>query len=173
MYIMIIYRCKEKLDMQRYRIMEKYTFNAERSKEIYKKYRSLLEVKQCYANVFRVYTRHNPSANSGRWRVAYGYMTSGIPGLLLRHCFLIDECGRVVDPTILVARDKIRQNCGVEDRGDGNKWPTYYAMYIFSDVSEYAGALVHEGKYALEKTLRKYEDEARNWAFENGLVLAG
>lgn len=149
--------------------MERRSLNVKQSKEVYKQNRDRVMVKQCYENIYKIVTAHPAPFKDGRWRVAYGYMDSGCPGLLLRHCFILDKYGRVIDPTMVAVRNKLKAEFG--DYKD--HWPNYYVMYSFSDISEYVDVILGEKKYSFDKFLRSHDEVARKWAGENGFALAG
>lgn len=138
--------------------MKSYKLNADKSKAVYD--RGRYEMKECYRNIFHAVTKYYSQFASGEWKVAYGYVTS-IPGLLVRHCFIIDEAGEVIDPTIYT-----NPHCDT-DR-------LYYAMYVFENIEKYARAIEREGGYpALCSTMRPCERRAQEWAAEHGFALCG
>ena len=142
-------------------MMEKYNLNAEASKYVYNKDKNAYQMKECYINVFRAVCNHMENVKSGKWKIAYGYISS-IHNLLARHCFILDENNTVVDPTIYTTN--------FEDREDSD----YYVMYIFDDVEKCIDAIESENGYpALDKYLMEYTKQATKWSIENGFLLIG
>lgn len=140
--------------------MQCLPLNAERSKAVFDSCSKYVKVKECYINVYRVACTFFENMRFGEWRVAYGYMTSSI-GLLIRHCFLIDENNAVIDPT-LFAQDTVD-----DDR-------SYYVMKVYDTFSEYLNAVEKEDNYpALSRTLRPYDERAHTWGRENSFYLCG
>lgn len=149
--------------------MEEHSLNVGQSKELYRKNPNKVVVKQCYENVYKIVTSYPAPFREGRWKVAFGYMDSGVAGLLLRHCFILDEFGRVIDPTMVAVKNKIKAELGA----DNEPWPHYYVMYSFSNIMEYIDVMLREKKFSFEKFLRPYDEAAWVWAMENGFALAG
>lgn len=140
--------------------MQCLPLNAERSKAVFNSCSEYVKVKECYINVFRVACTFFEKMRFGEWRIAYGYMTSSV-GLLIRHCFLIDENNAVIDPTLYA------QNTVDEDR-------SYYVMKVYDTFSEYFDDVDKEDNYpALSRTLRTYDERAHIWGRENSFFLCG
>lgn len=138
--------------------MQKYTLNIDKSKEVAKHCKKVLEIKMCYNNVFKVTSAYINNFEDGKWKVAYGYMTS-VKNLLCRHCFIIDENNDVIDPTLALRKDVDAE---------------YYVMKIFDDVYEYFDAILqYECFPALEHYLYENDKQAQKWADENGFILLG
>lgn len=70
-----------------------------KSKEIYESCKQNIAIKECYNNVFNVVTDYIGKFRNGEWQVAYGYVET-MAGFYCRHCFIIDENNKVIDPTI-------------------------------------------------------------------------
>jgi len=82
-------------------------------------------------------------------------------GLYCRHCFIIDEHGTVIDPTIFTQTEPPLER-------------EYYVMYAFDDVDEYLNAIEENDLMpALDKYLRAENIKAQLWAKENGIVFVG
>lgn len=142
-------------------MMEKYKLNAKMSKSIYEKDRDTYHMKECYINVFRAVCNNMENVKSGKWKIAYGYVSS-IRNLLVRHCFIVDENNMVIDPTIYATI--------LDDKEDTN----YYVMYLFDDVEKYIDAIESENGYpALDKYLMEYTKQATKWSIKNGFLLIG
>jgi hypothetical protein len=138
--------------------MQKYALNIDKSKEVAEHCRKHLKLKMCYNNVFNVVTTYIDNFHNGKWKIAYGYISS-VANLLCRHCFIIDENNDVIDPTIALRNDVDAE---------------YYTMKIFDDIDEYFNA-VSQGQYypALERYLYENDKQAQKWADENGFILIG
>ncbi len=139
--------------------MLKYKLDIEKSKEIYDYFKDCVKVKECYNNVFNVFDLSNKTFREGKWKIAYGY-TEVMAGLFCRHCFIIDENNRVIDPTLFAQNEQHER--------------AYYVMYAFDDVDEYLTAIEENDLFpALDKYLREYDKQAHEWAKENGVILVG
>lgn len=89
------------------------------------------------------------------WRVAYGYMKV-FDNVYCRHCFVIDENNKVIDPTLYTTE---RQDI------DGKE---YFVSYIFDDIGGYFEAIENNDYMpALEYYLKENDAQARKWAAEN------
>lgn len=140
--------------------MLKYALDKEKSKEIYDYFKDRITVKECYNNVFNVVSASPKTFRSGKWKAAYVYMTV-FENLLCRHCFIIGENGKVIDPTIFAA-SHIR-----EDR-------QYFTMKVFDDIETFFEAIEQDNYYpALDRYLKDDSKAAQKWAAENGYILTG
>lgn len=140
--------------------MRKHELDVEQSKAVYEYCKSRLAMKECYNNVFNVVTDYISNFRSGKWYVAYGYVTV-FENVMCRHCFIIAENGKVIDPTIFTTPhlDTDRQ---------------YITMKIFDDIDEYFDEIEKADYYpALDMYMRKYTVQAEKWAIENGFILTG
>lgn len=81
-------------------------------------------MKECYNNIFNVVTDYIPKFRCSLWRVAYGYMKV-FDNVYCRHCFVIDENNKVIDPTLYTTE---RQDIDSKE---------YFASYIFDDINAY------------------------------------
>ena len=80
--------------------------------------------------------------------------------VLCRHCFIIDENGKVIDPTIFTGSKSTERE--------------YYAMKVFEDVDDYFEAIEQAEYYpALDIYLREENKQAYKWAEQNGFILTG
>lgn len=139
--------------------MIKYLLDVEQSKAVYNDCKPLLQMKMCYNNVFQVTTEYISKFRAGEWKVAYGYMTV-IENVLCRHCFIIGENGKVIDPTIFTGS-------GITER-------EYYTMKVFDDIDSYFEAIENENYYpALDRYLAEQNKQANAWANKNGFILTG
>ncbi len=136
-----------------------YLIDVLRSKELAKKVKRICP-KECYANVFRVFTSFPAEFRSGRLRVAYGYV-SICDKLWTRHCFIITNNNEIIDPTLALQQD------GLESR-------LYHVMKIFPSVQEYMEAIDSEHGYpALTRCLSREDVEAQQWCLDNGYYPVG
>ena len=139
--------------------MLKHALDLEQSKVVFEHCEKHLKQKHCYNNVFEVTTDYTSNFRAGKWRVAYGY-TEVMTGLYCRHCFILNEGGEVIDPTIF---------CQTEQRDRA-----YYTMFVFEDYDEYLTAIEGENYMpALDKYLREQDRQAQKWAKENGIIFVG
>lgn len=140
--------------------MRRYEFDIDKSKEVYEYFKDEIKIKECYNNIFNVFTLSPKTFREGKWKVAYGYVEV-MAGLFCRHCFIIDENDKVIDPT------NFAQENPPLDR-------TYYVMAVFDDADEYLSAIEQNDLFpALDKYLREKDKQAHLWARENGVILAG
>lgn len=139
--------------------MLKYLLDVEQSRAVYNYCKPLLQTKMCYNNVFHVVTEYISKFRAGEWKVAYGFMTV-FDNLLCRHCFIIDENEKVIDPTIFT--------------GSASTEREYYAMKVFDDIDVYFEAVENNNYYpALDRYLSEQNKQAYEWAEQNGFILTG
>lgn len=140
--------------------MKRYELDIEKSKEVFDCCKKHLQIKMCYNNIFEVVTDFNSKFRSGEFKVAYGYM-SVMANLYCRHCFVIDNNGAVIDPTIFL-------------QSNPNEQREYFAIKIFDDVDVYIDAIENENYMpALEKYLKEETKQAYEWANNKGYILIG
>lgn len=142
--------------------MKKHTFNVELSREVYNHCEGYIKPKHCYNNIFEVVTDYIEKFRSdkNKWKVCYGF-TEVMLGLYCRHCFILDEHGEVIDPTIFTHKEPPLER-------------EYYTMYVFEDVDEYLTAIEENDLMpALDKYLREQDMKAQKWAIEQGIILIG
>lgn len=138
--------------------MQKFKLDAEKSKEVFDRCGNI-KVKECYNNIFKVVTEYPSMFHNNVWRVAYGYMLI-FDNLYCRHCFVIDENNKIIDPTIYATE---REDAEAKE---------YYAMFIFDDMGEYLKAVEHEEYMpGLEYHLREKDVKAQMWARDNGMIF--
>jgi hypothetical protein len=71
------------------------------SSNILKMNKDILQPTLCYNNVFELTHRYFDRFVDERFKIAYGYW--GNPELnLIRHCYIIDNKDRIIDPSILM-----------------------------------------------------------------------
>lgn len=140
--------------------MRKLHLDSEKSKEVYKLCEKNIKCKCCYNNIFEVVTMYMSNFRAGKWKVAYGYVEV-MPMLYCRHCFILDDKGTVVDPTIFTQSEPPLER-------------EYLVMFVFDDTDEYLTAIESDDLMpALEKYLREQDKQAIEWAKNNGLILVG
>ena len=140
--------------------MRKLNLDKIKSKEFYDYFKDNIKMKECYNNVFNVFTLCPKTFREGKLKVAYGY-TEVMPLLYCRHCFIIDENDKVIDPTIYA-------------QSEPNLDRDYYVMFVFEDTDEYLNAIESDNLMpALDKFLRVQDIEAQQWARENGIIFMG
>ena len=138
--------------------MRRATLDVEKSREVYEYFKDYIKVKECYNNVFNVFDLSNKTFREGKWKIAYGY-TEVMAGLYCRHCFILDENDRVIDPTLFVQTDPPLTR-------------DYYVMTVFTNIDDYLCAIEDNDLYlALDKPLRKQDQQAQQWARNNGLIF--
>lgn len=140
--------------------MQTHTLDKKTSLEVFAECERDILPKECYKNVFRVIYSYLDNFKSGKWKVAYGYFPiRNFENLYARHCFIVDEDGKAIDPTAMLFPDV--------DRRD------YYSFGILN-FEEYIDAVEDEKGYvALGRYFRKEESEAQQFAFKNGIFLIG
>lgn len=137
--------------------MVKHQLDLEQSKAVYEACKRHIQIKLCYNNIFEVVTDYMSKFRSGEWKTAYGYVEV-MAELYCRHCFILNENGKVIDPTIFVQSEQ-------RDR-------EYYVMFVFDDVDEYLSAIESDNYMpALEKYLHENDKQAQKWAIENGVIF--
>ncbi len=140
--------------------MRKYKLNVELSKEFYESFKDEIKQKECYNNVFNIFTLCNKTFREGKWKTAYGYVEV-MAGFYCRHCFILNEDSTVIDPTIFTQSKPPLER-------------EYYTMYVFDDVDEYLTAIEENDLMpALDKYLREHDKEAQQWAKDNGIIFVG
>lgn len=140
--------------------MRKHTLDLEQSKAVYEDCKRHIKVKHCYNNVFEVVTDYISNFRFGKWKVAYGFVEV-MAGVYCRHCFILDEHGNVIDPTVYAHTEPPTQK-------------EYYVMATFDDVDEYLEAIEKDNHMpALEKYFREQDKQAFQWAKDNGIVFIG
>ena len=140
--------------------MRNLQLDIETSKEVYDYFKSQIKVKECYNNVFNIFTLSPKTFRDGKWKIAFGY-TEVMPLLYCRHCFIIGENGKVIDPTIYTqSNPQLNRD--------------YYVMAVFDDTDEYLNAIESDDLMpALDKHLRVQDKQAQEWAKENGMIFIG
>lgn len=139
--------------------------NFEKSKELYIKYKSYIEPKMCYNNVFSIVSRDfevSSNIDSGKWAIAYGYFDSDIDrSLLFRHAFLTDENGDAIDVTFFAIKD-------TKDDAD------YYVVRLIESIDEYYNLLSSDRlNPSLYTVLSKEFGEFEMKMLGNGKVCIG
>ena len=138
--------------------MKKHIIDIEKSREVYNSYSDNIKVKECYNNVYHVFEMNIDKFRDGKWKIAYGY-AEVMAGLYCRHCFILDENGAVIDPTIFAQE---------EPRAESE----YFVTAVFDDVDEYLDAIENNDYMpALYKHFIAYDIKAQAWAKEHGMIF--
>lgn len=139
--------------------MDKAVLDYEKSKEVYEQCEQHIEMKMCYNNIFNAVTEFFEKFRSKEWKVSYGYIKV-LDNLYARHCFIVDEYGNVIDPTIFATSNQ-------SDR-------EYYVMSVFDDVEEYMSA-IQDNHFMpeLRSHFIKKSKQCTEWAYEKGIILIG
>ena len=140
--------------------MRKYYLDIEKSKEVYDYFKDNIKVKECYNNIFNVFTLSPKTFRDGKWKIAYGYVEV-MPLLYCRHCFILDENDKIIDPTTF-AQPEPQLN------------REYYITTIFDNTDEYLSAIESDNLMpALDKYLKEQDKQAQQWAKNNGVLFIG
>lgn len=140
--------------------MEKHELNFAGSQRVYKSAPRKFAAKDCYHNIFRLMQMEEYNFRHGTWKIAYGYMRS-IENVYVRHCFVLDQNGLVIDPTLFTHTEK-------------SELPHYYVFAVFNRMEEYLSALESDHyNPALKSYLREYDVCATMWGIEQGLAFIG
>ena len=140
--------------------MRKCQLDIEKSREVYEYFKDNIKVKECYNNVYHIFELSLKTFREGKWKIAYGYVEV-MAALYCRHCFILDEHGNVIDPTVFAQEE---QNLERE----------YYIMAVFDDVDEYLTAIENNDYMpALNKHFLVRDIKAQKWARENGVIFVG
>ena len=127
------------------------------SSEVFAKSKPYIHAKDCYGNIFRVATNFIDKFRTGKWKVAYGYMSIA-KGIYCRHCFILNEQRNVIDPTLFLLEPKER--------------PEYLLMFSFERFDIYFDAIQRERYYpALINYLKEHDVLARSEANEKNIIL--
>lgn len=138
--------------------MLNYSLDIEKSKEVYEYFKDNLRIKECYNNIFNLLTLCPKTFRNGKWKIAYGYV-GVLANLYCRHCFIIDNEGKVIDPTIYTSSEPNTQR-------------EYYVMATFNNTDEYLNAIENDNYMpALENYLRDKDKQAYEWANEKGYIF--
>lgn len=140
--------------------MKKHVFNYDQSLLVYKACNQHLQPKDCYRNVFKTISFFSEKFHSGEWKIAYGFF-SVLPNELLitRHCFLVNEAGEAIDPSLIVV-----ENYKVNEPRE------YFSFTIFNSLDEYLDVIeknlhVPDLLKALQKHERIVEQKLRKEGF--------
>lgn len=141
--------------------MKLHTLNRELSLEVFEECKEVMEVKQCYVNVFYAAQRYAHKLLAGQWKVAYGYMPS-VQHYMARHCFLVNEAGEAIDPT-RYTRTRLIEND-----------EPYVSFKVFDTFPEYLKA-VKKNKRVVDLLKPLSDDEmallGSDWVRDNGKAM--
>lgn len=144
--------------------MQQYTIDVLKSETLYDEMIEFIQPRRCYLNVFYVGFQKMDEFSSGRWKIAYGYLSlKDKPKFLVRHCYIMDVISqKVIDPTAA---------CLVK-RGIADYPEVYRTMYVFDSPVKYIEAVEADHEYpALVDFLKEYDEKMLSWAKENGFLI--
>ena len=143
-------------------MIKEHELNVELSREVFNKCKDYIESKGCYNNVFNVIQYYSRNfGKDGDWKIAYGFMKS-VRNIMVRHAFIIDKDGRVVDPTI------IRSPYFKDDDS------IFYITFKIFEYDEYINALINnDNQPDFYNVFTEEESQAREWGFKRGLICTG
>lgn len=145
-------------------MIQNHLLNMVESLELYQEFEDIIKIKECYTNIFYIFSRKRNSFRYDGWKVAYGYV-SILPGLpiMARHCFIVNSQGEAIDPTLFINEKSIEQEMNIE----------YVTFKIFESDDEYLSALTNNKEIAdLNHLLLPLDKELEHlWAREVGMVL--
>jgi hypothetical protein len=140
-------------------MIQEHELNIELSRQVYENLNDLIEPKRCYDNVWFVTTYGNRNEfRTGEWKIAYGFVKA-IDRLLVRHCFIVNDNGEVIDPTIV--------STGSFKEDDDH----YYISYALLNLKEYHKLIEKDRNPTLFTTLRDKEKLAREWGNDKDIIL--
>lgn len=126
-------------------------------------HKELIQPKDCYMNVWRLYCDARILTKKPDWRVAIGAVATNISGLYLKHAFFLNtESAMVIDPTIPL---------------DHSEEMTQRGYYIAAELSsrDYFDR-IDKGKGYVDMQNRffaKQIDALTIWGMQNGIIVAG
>jgi hypothetical protein len=140
-------------------MIREHELNSPISRVVYEDCKRWIEMKYCYHNVFNVITHgYGSKFHKNQWKIAYGYVTA-VENLMARHCFIIDEYGDVIDPTLINSKSQKHRE---------------YVSFKILTFEEYMETLTkHDNQPSLFGAFRKEEKLANEWSRENNVVLFG
>lgn len=142
--------------------MKTYKLNRAKSKAFYAKVKKHMLVKDCYRNIFRSIATNHEAFVEGDLRIAYGYMQS-VGNIYVRHCFILDKEGDVIDPTIYAHSDEA-----------ANSREREYVPFAVLELEQYTKLLEANSYYPDLCNLLRDEDTAiMQEAFKEGLLFVG
>ncbi|MNN23979.1 hypothetical protein D3C81_1373930 [compost metagenome] len=141
----------------------KHQLNEEESKRVYEACKAYMENKMCYHNIFHAVCRFPREIASGEWKITYGYMTS-IRNIMVRHCFLVNRQGEVIDPTMYTHERLL------------DTLPEYVPFYRFINYERYMAAIEANENYPdlwNHPQVRRHDKhfEESQWVKDNGVFL--
>ena len=146
--------------------MRLYDLNKEASNEVYACLSDSIKLKKCYTNIFHAVmsAEYFGKFKSGEWKIAYGYFqVTGIGTLYARHCFILDENDKVIDPTL----SKV-----LEEKNERDRYPQYICTAILT-LNEYEELIFSNNSLSLDDVFLKEEKELQHDAFDSGIFLIG
>lgn len=137
-------------------MIKEHNLNIDASREVFENCGAEIRIKECYDNVWKVINfGFGKNFASEKWKVAYGYVTS-IEGMMARHCFIVDEFGNAIDPTL------------INSQYFDEEKPNEYISYVTLTLKEYLDAIENHGmNTSLFTAFREAEAEARDYALKH------
>ena len=140
-------------------MLKEHVISLRKSKEIFDEIPDFIEMKMCYNNVFNIMTHYvHEGFSSGDWKIAYGFI-SALDNVLVRHCYIVDNDGDVIDPTVF----------RFSNHSDRN-----FNYLTFKELSKdsYIEAVI-ENNYepALYNSFIEEESQARKWGLQRNKIL--
>ena len=104
--------------------MKIYTIDFEKSLKIFNENKLLLQIKECYKNIFNLMFIYDEFFK--KWQVCYGYLQLK-DNLWCRHCFILNN-DKIINPSIFLTKNNIKNN-------------KYVIFKIFDNLDNYLQAI--------------------------------
>ena len=104
--------------------MKIYDIDFEKSLQIFNESKQLLQIKECYKNIFNLVSIYDEFFKE--WQVCYGYLQLK-DNLWCRHCFILNN-DKIIDPSIFLTKNNIKNN-------------KYVIFKIFDNLDNYLQAI--------------------------------
>lgn len=139
--------------------MKTHKLDIRKSEEIFNAYEDKIKLKDCYRNIYRVAVENFEKFKEGTWKIAYGFLPCF--DLYVRHCFIVDETGNAIDPTVIAIQKETGNKPHSKD----------YISFAILSYDEY-WKLLRECDYYpdLCRSLQSLENQLRE---ETDLILIG
>ena len=104
--------------------MKIYGIDFEKSLQIFNESKQLLQIKECYKNIFNLVSIYDEFFKE--WQVCYGYLQLQ-NNLWCRHCFILNN-DKIIDPSIFLTKNNIKNS-------------KYVIFKIFNNLDNYLQAI--------------------------------
>jgi hypothetical protein len=144
-------------------VITEHKLNIEVSREVNENCGAEIRKKECYDNIWKVINfGFGRNFIIGGWKIAYGYVSS-INGLMARHCFIVDEEGNAIDPTLIQSEYFDEEN------------PNVYISFATLTFEKYLDLIEKHGMNpSLFNVFLEEESEAKEYAMKHyGSFLYG